>query len=740
MASVQGHCARLERAANEGEKSGYSWCVIQLAKNEMTALSIDPTTATRVTPQRRSQNDASSSVQVAVRVRPMLALEGGSTQCIEVLQGADSDGPNVVRIGGESGPTFAFDEAFGGTSSQRHLYERRVAQLVRSCMDGYNATCLAYGQTGSGKTHTIMGPSTYMAMYDDTTAGVIPRAFRDLFGQLEQVRQRSNKENQPQNNGASYEYEVRVQFLEIYGEEIRDLLTLSSSERLTIRDVGLDDEPEVLGSTKHKVESAEEALLCLSRGMMRRVTGATAMNASSSRSHAILSVLVEQTTTLEEPSCAEQTQPIQHIQVKRSKFNFVDLAGSERQKRTQAEGQRLKEGIDINKGLLVLGNVISALGDPKKAGKFFVPYRDSKLTRLLKGSLGGNHKTLMIACVSPSSSNLEESLNCLRYANRAKNIQNNAVVNIDSGSRLVAELREQVQTLATDLLRAKEGDVSEGSFTIEMLKFLATGNHSPCMSVGGARSPGALDLSARGPTRSDVTDLHRPHVVEIELDRTREELRQAKVELLATSEALHITKAEKELFRLQFAATSGETPNLDMDDAFVERAAAYEKEIDSLKDTVRKLSAAAITQETLSPEKGSSLCFQRDPLLAKTLTIDGSDVAFLESPASARFQSISRSNQLEAEEQAESTEIARITRKYLTEDHEDDEQCRVAPKKQELVALKDEWVHDEIDGSVRLTQQIEAQLFEISRSIEAKEDLINQLQLSQEKYAVSDRI
>eukprot|EP00957_Ditylum_brightwellii_P051570 3910865-Ditylum_brightwellii.AAC.1 len=133
------------------------------------------------------------------------------------------------------------------------------------------------------------------------------------------------------------------------------------------------------------------------------------------------------------------------VEEKCSKFHFVDLAGSERQKRSQAEGKRLKEGIDINKGLLVLGNVISALGDPKKQkrGKTFVPYRDSKLTRLLKGSLGGNHKTLMVACVSPSSSNLEESLNCLRYANRAKNIQNNAVVNVDAASRLVAELRGQ---------------------------------------------------------------------------------------------------------------------------------------------------------------------------------------------------------------------------------------------------------------------------------------------------------
>ena len=714
-------------------------CVITSAAKEMTALNIDSTTAIQVAPQRRSRNDASSSVQVAVRVRPMLASEAGSTQCIEVLRGADSDGPNVVRIGGESGPAFAFDEAFGGTSSQRHIYDRRVSQLVRSCMDGYNATCLAYGQTGSGKTHTIMGPSTYMAMHDDTTAGVIPRAFRDLFGQLEQVRERSNKENQPQNDCASYEYEVRVQFLEIYGEEIRDLLTQSSSERLTIRDVGLDDEPEVMGATKHKVESAEEALLCLTRGMMRRVTGATAMNASSSRSHAILSVLVEQTTTLEEPSCAEQTQPVQHVQVKRSKFNFVDLAGSERQKRTQAEGQRLKEGIDINKGLLVLGNVISALGDPKKAGKFFVPYRDSKLTRLLKGSLGGNHKTLMIACVSPSSSNLEESLNCLRYANRAKNIQNNAVVNIDSGSRLVAELREQVQALATDLLRAKEGDESEGFFTIEMLQVLATGSNSAGMFVAGTRPSGTMDLSVRGATRSDVDDLPRPQEIEIELDRTREKLRQAKVELLTTSEALHVTKAEKELFRLQLAATSGETLNMDMNVAFVEKAAAYEKEIASLKETVRKVSVAAITQETLSPEKGSPLCLQRDPSLAKTPTIDGSDVGFLESPMFSRLQSISHSFQVEAEEQAESTEIATITSKYLAEDLDDDEQCHVTPK-EELLDLKDEVVHDGIDKSVHLTQQIEAQLFEISRSIEAKEDLINQLQLSQEKYAVSDKI
>mmetsp|Transcript_16882 Transcript_16882/g.20634 ORF Transcript_16882/g.20634 Transcript_16882/m.20634 type:complete len:182 (-) Transcript_16882:1026-1571(-) len=181
--------------------------------------------------------------------------------------------------------------------------------------------------------------------------------------------------------------------------------------------------------------------------MMRRVTGATAMNAESSRSHAIFTVLVEQSMTSfgagggsGDDATASAAQRVD-IEIKRSKFHFVDLAGSERQKRSLAVGTRLKEGININQGLFVLGNVISALGDPIKRGKMFVPYRDSKLTRLLKGSLGGYHKTLMIAFCSLSSNNLEESLSCLRYANRAKNIQNNATVNVDAKSKTLAKSR-----------------------------------------------------------------------------------------------------------------------------------------------------------------------------------------------------------------------------------------------------------------------------------------------------------
>ena len=212
------------------------------------------------------------------------------------------------------------------------------------------------------------------------------------------------------------------------------------------------------------------------------------MNASSSRSHAIMTVIVEQMTTLSNDEIDSTTDnvPTQHtqahesldVQVKRSKFHFVDLAGSERQKRTGATGDRLKEGIDINKGLLALGNVISALGDPKKQGKIFVPYRDSKLTRLLKGSLGGNHKTLMIACVSPSANNMAETLCCLRYANRAKNIKNNAVINVDAGSKKLVELREYLQVLSKELIRVNAAPENSVKVCLPMnlLESLAKGN------------------------------------------------------------------------------------------------------------------------------------------------------------------------------------------------------------------------------------------------------------------------
>jgi len=341
-----------------------------------------------------------------------------------------------------------------------------------------------YGQTGSGKTYTVFGPSSAKSFDDESSsdvstgalseAGIIPRALTTVFRRLDKLK--SNGVNSP----ANYEYEVRMQFLELYGEDIFDLLASSSSGKLSIRDGGSLVEPEVIGATELKVTTAEDALIYLTRGALRRITGATAMNAESSRSHAIMTLIIEQTYSFN--GSAFETEDFLHAgsdtEAKRSKFHFVDLAGSERQKRSLAVGLRLKEGININKGLLVLGNVISALGDPMKQGKVFVPYRDSKLTRLLKGSLGGNHKTLMIACVSPSSSNMEESLNCLRYANRAKNIQNKAVLNAETGSSLLFAMRNLLKVLATELLGVYESNDSTTSFSFEQLVAISQGKFS----------------------------------------------------------------------------------------------------------------------------------------------------------------------------------------------------------------------------------------------------------------------
>lgn len=429
------------------------------------------------------------SIKVAIRCRPFLPFEhgrkGGTVSVVQVLP------PNQVKIQplqltslDESRYTFTFDASYDQRSTQAQFFVQSVKPLVTSCIEGYNATIIAYGQTGSGKTHTVLGQTdstdlTVRPEEDQSEAGVIPRALRALFLELKEMETKGT--NAAENK--KFSYNVKVQFLEIYGEDIRDLLQQdpNNAPKLSIRDGKKNVEPEILGIKSVEVADAEEALLCLTRGTLRRVTRATSMNAESSRSHAIMTVLIEQKMT--HVNTSPEGKKVEETSTRGSKFHFVDLAGSERIKRTNATGQGVKEGININKGLLVLGNVISALGSKKGGKADFVPYRDSKLTRLLKGSLGGNHKTLMVACVSPSASNTEESLNTLRYANRAKNIQNKAVINMDAGSKLIADLRAQIKAMAEELLRVRgmvaEGVVVDGEnaiFTQDVLMALAGGS------------------------------------------------------------------------------------------------------------------------------------------------------------------------------------------------------------------------------------------------------------------------
>jgi len=210
-------------------------------------------------------------------------------------------------------------------------------------------------------------------------------------------------------------YVVKVSFVELYNEQLFDLLSSKTRREDTMVDIREDGKGiKIPGLTEQEVGSVEATMALLEKSSEGRVTAATAMNKVSSRSHAIFTLTMESKPG---PNALNQNITI-------SKFHLVDLAGSERQKKTKADGERLKEGININMGLLALGNVISALGDEKRGPDSHIPYRDSKLTRLLQDSLGGNSHTLMVACVSPADSNLEETISTLRYADRARKIKN----------------------------------------------------------------------------------------------------------------------------------------------------------------------------------------------------------------------------------------------------------------------------------------------------------------------------
>eukprot|EP00592_Proboscia_alata_P002781 CAMPEP_0194374684 /NCGR_PEP_ID=MMETSP0174-20130528/23126_1 /TAXON_ID=216777 /ORGANISM="Proboscia alata, Strain PI-D3" /LENGTH=1045 /DNA_ID=CAMNT_0039154407 /DNA_START=41 /DNA_END=3178 /DNA_ORIENTATION=- len=451
-----------------------------------------------------------NAVEVIVRIRPSCSNKGASSsRCVELhyddllrkvsspQNGFDmttSQSPSIensdctIQFGGKDGASFKFNHVLDESSKQLQIYRDHISPLVHICVGGRNASIIAYGQTGSGKTHTIMGKSGDNMLHaleestdevlhstiDSDSSGILPRALLDLFCELKKLKQQSINETR-QASLYSFEYEIRVQFLELYGEEIRDLICSDMQRtRLTIRDGKEGEEPEVIGACRRKVNSAKEALSLLKEGTIRRVTGPTEMNANSSRSHAIFTVLIKQTKT---PIGNEMSENNAVIETTKSKFHFVDLAGSERQKRSMTKGKRMQEGISINQGLLVLGNVISALGDAKKRGKAFVPYRDSKLTRMLKGSLGGDHKTTMIACISPSMPDMEESISTLRYATRARNIQNKDILKVETKSTILVDLKSNVIALAKEVLRMKDKYYAqtEGPYEISFLQYLASG-------------------------------------------------------------------------------------------------------------------------------------------------------------------------------------------------------------------------------------------------------------------------
>ncbi|KAJ3305617.1 Kinesin-like protein kif3b [Kappamyces sp. JEL0829] len=324
---------------------------------------------------------------------------------------------------------FSFDAMFDETCTQMQVYNATAKGIVDAALNGYNGTVFVYGQTGTGKTFSMQGIPK-----DPVQRGIIPTCFHQIFDFIARTGHKK--------------FLVRVSFLEIYNEEVKDLLIKSSKNPKGGLD--LKENPEtgvfVKDLSAVVVKSVEELEKLMDVGNANRSVGETLMNAQSSRSHSIFTITIESS----EPGPDGEEKYVS------GKLNLVDLAGSERQSKTGATGDRLKEATKINLSLSALGNCISALVDGKSS---HIPYRDSKLTRLLQDSLGGNAKTLMIATLSPASYNFEETLSTLRYANRAKSIKNKPVINEDPKDAMLREYQNEIERLKLDLQSRLNGGV-----------------------------------------------------------------------------------------------------------------------------------------------------------------------------------------------------------------------------------------------------------------------------------------
>ncbi|GJQ81405.1 kinesin-4B [Trypoxylus dichotomus] len=364
-----------------------------------------------------SESSDNTTVQVALRIRPLIEHEisKGFQNILEVFPDL-----NQIRIK-NSDKAFTYNYVFDVNVEQDVFYKDCVQNMIQNLFKGYNVTILAYGQTGSGKTYS-MGTS-----YDSkvNNKGVIPCALTDIFNHI--------KDN------FTYDFAVSISFMELYQEVLYDLLSTKPRDQCVV-EIREDAKSIIIpGLTEQPITSSSEALKYLMKGSQGRATSSTNMNAQSSRSHAIFTINISM-------------QKKNDSNVNRTaKFHLVDLAGSERSKKTGATGQTFKEGVNINKGLLALGNVISALGDDKTQNGY-ISYRDSNLTRLLKDSLGGNSITLMIACVSPADYNLEETVSTLRYADRARKIKNKPIINQDPKVAEINRLHKLVQNLRLELV------------------------------------------------------------------------------------------------------------------------------------------------------------------------------------------------------------------------------------------------------------------------------------------------
>jgi len=381
--------------------------------------------------RKEDAGGVSENVKVVVRCRPLNSeeVQDGRKRIVSMDTKAGQIFIKNPKAPEEPPKTFSFDLVYDENVRQIDLYNEVARPVVESVIEGFNGTIFAYGQTGTGKTHTMDGGSTAESQ------GIIPNSFDQVFNFIAATDHR--------------EFLVRGSFLEIYNEEIRDLLSRNPKNKLELKE-DQDGGVFVKDLSNYVVKSVSDIKQVLEVGKRNRSVGATKMNLGSSRSHSVFTITIESTMRDERGD--------EHVRV--GKLNLVDLAGSERATKTGATGDRFKEGVKINLSLAALGNVINALVEGKSG---HIPYRDSKLTRLLQDSLGGNTKTCMVANIGPADWNFDETMSTLRYANRAKNIQNKPKINEDPKDALIREYQDEMKRLEEQL---KEIEAHGGSAAV----------------------------------------------------------------------------------------------------------------------------------------------------------------------------------------------------------------------------------------------------------------------------------
>ncbi|XP_021180393.2 kinesin-like protein KIF1A isoform X7 [Fundulus heteroclitus] len=452
---------------------------------------------------------AGASVKVAVRVRPFNSREiGKESKCIIQMSGNTTTILNPKQP--KENKSFNFDYSYWSHTtpedvnyaSQMQVYKDIGEEMLLHAFEGYNVCIFAYGQTGAGKSYTMMGRQ------EKDQQGIIPLLCEDLFTKINDI-----------SNDNSMSYSVEVSYMEIYCERVRDLLNPKNKGNLRVREHPLLG-PYVEDLSKLAVTSYNDIQDLMDSGNKARTVAATNMNETSSRSHAVFNIIFTQ---------KKHDMESENTSEKVSKISLVDLAGSERADSTGAKGTRLKEGANINKSLTTLGKVISALAEvdsapnknkKKKKVESFIPYRDSVLTWLLRENLGGNSRTAMVAALSPADINYDETLSTLRYADRAKQIRCNAVINEDPNNRLVRELKEEVARLK-DLLYAQGlGDI------IEMTNAMTGMSPSPSLSALASRASSISNLHDRifSPASEEAIErLKETEKIIAELNETWEE-------------------------------------------------------------------------------------------------------------------------------------------------------------------------------------------------------------------------